>query len=252
MPSFKNLDSAAGLKELNSYLATRSYIEGYTLSGADFAVFQQVGHNVDTEAYPHVGRWYKHVRAQPEWVSASLGGAEVKSSGKAAASPKQKAATPQQKAATPKQKVASPKQKVASPKAAPAPAAADDDDFDLLGDDDDDGAAAAAIAAKKKAEEEASKKKDKPAPVAKSSVILDVKPEGLETDMGDLEKQIRGIDKDGLTWGGHQLVPVAYGIKKLRIIATIVDDLISVDDLQEEIEAIEGVQSTDIHAFNKV
>jgi len=29
MPSFKDLTSAAGLKELNDYLASRSYIEGY-------------------------------------------------------------------------------------------------------------------------------------------------------------------------------------------------------------------------------
>jgi len=57
---------------------------------------------------------------------------------------------------------------------------------------------------------------------------------------------------EGLVWAGSELVPVAYGVKKLRIISVIVDDLVSTDELREKIEELEGVQSTDIFAFNKV
>lgn len=53
-----------------------------------------------------------------------------------------------------------------------------------------------------------------------------------------------------------KLVPVGYGIKKLQIMLTIVDDLVSVDNLIEErlmSEPInEYVQSCDIVAFNKI
>lgn len=53
-----------------------------------------------------------------------------------------------------------------------------------------------------------------------------------------------------------KLVPVGYGIKKLQIMLTIVDDLVSVDSLIEEkltVEPInEYVQSCDIVAFNKI
>ncbi|KAK9225300.1 hypothetical protein WN943_010341 [Citrus x changshan-huyou] len=53
-----------------------------------------------------------------------------------------------------------------------------------------------------------------------------------------------------------KLVPVGYGIKKLQIMLTIVDDLVSVDNLIEEhlmAEPInEYVQSCDIVAFNKI
>jgi translation elongation factor EF-1beta len=53
-----------------------------------------------------------------------------------------------------------------------------------------------------------------------------------------------------------KLVPVGYGIKKLTIMLTIVDDLVSVDTLIEEhltVEPInEYVQSCDIVAFNKI
>lgn len=51
-------------------------------------------------------------------------------------------------------------------------------------------------------------------------------------------------------------MPVGYGIKKMTIMLTIVDDLVSVDDLIEDrltAEPInEYVQSCDIVAFNKI
>lgn len=53
-----------------------------------------------------------------------------------------------------------------------------------------------------------------------------------------------------------KLVPVGYGIKKLQIMLTIVDDLVSVDTLIEERLTVEPcdewIQSCDIAAFNKI
>ena len=71
-------------------------------------------------------------------------------------------------------------------------------------------------------------------------------------DLKVIEASVRAITKVGLYWAAAQLEPVAYGLKKLRIIAIVHDDIISVDDLQEEIEQLPGVRSTDVHAFNKV
>merc|ERR1711979_54332 len=130
----------------------------------------------------------------------------------------------------------------------------DDDDVDLFGDDDDDEAEkikAARVAeynAKKAAKEE---KKGKV--VAKSNVILDIKPWDDETDMGELEELIRTIDMDGLLWGTAKLVAIGYGIKKLQITTVIEDDKVSTDDLEDAIVAFEDyVQSVDIGAFNKI
>jgi translation elongation factor EF-1beta len=68
-----------------------------------------------------------------------------------------------------------------------------------------------------------------------------------ETDMKALEESVRSIEKDGLVWGQSKLVPVGFGIKKLQINLVIEDEKISLDDLQEEIQAFEDyVQSTDI------
>jgi len=142
----------------------------------------------------------------------------------------------------------------APPKAEPKKAAPadDDDDVDLFGSDEEEDAEAAKIKEQRLAEY-AAKKSKKPALVAKSNVILDVKPWDDETDMGEMEKVVRSIVMDGLLWGASKLVPVGYGIKKLQIATVIEDDKVSVDELQEKLEAFEDfVQSVDIAAFNKI
>lgn len=58
---------------------------------------------------------------------------------------------------------------------------------------------------------------------------------------------------DGLIWKTqYKLVPVAYTIKMLVIGATIEDDKISTDTIQEQIEEWEEVQSVDIQSFSKI
>jgi translation elongation factor EF-1beta len=76
---------------------------------------------------------------------------------------------------------------------------------------------------------------------------MDVKPWDDETDMVQLEKNVRGIEKEGLVWGGSKLVAVGFGIKKLQINLVIEDDKVSLDELQQQVEEDEDhVQSTDI------
>lgn len=143
----------------------------------------------------------------------------------------------------------------AAKKAAPAPAPADDDDddVDLFGSDDEDEDKAAAELREKRLAEYAAKKSKKPALIAKSNVILDIKPWDDETDMKLMELEVRKITMDGLLLGASKLVPLAYGIHKLQMSCVIEDDKVSVDELQEKIEQIEDyVQSVDIAAFNKI
>jgi elongation factor 1-delta len=129
----------------------------------------------------------------------------------------------------------------------------DDDDVDLFGSDDDEKDESAKQLKEKRLAEYAAKKAKKPGPIAKSSIIFDVKPWDDETDMAEVERLCREISMDGLLWGASKLVPLAYGIKKLQLMCTIEDEKVSVDELQEEMEGFEDhVQSVDIAAFNKV
>ncbi|XP_044578136.1 probable elongation factor 1-delta isoform X4 [Cotesia glomerata] len=138
--------------------------------------------------------------------------------------------------------------------AKPAPAAADDDDdLDLFGADSEGEDAEAAKIREERLAAYVAKKSKKPAVIAKSSIVLDVKPWDDETDMKEMEALVRKISCDGLLWGAAKLVPLAYKIHKLQISCVVEDDKVSVDWLTEEIEKHEDfVQSVDIAAFNKI
>jgi len=84
---------------------------------------------------------------------------------------------------------------------------------------------------------------------AKSNLTLDIKPYDSETDMAELERKVRAIELDGNKWLGSQLVDVAFGVKKLRIMSQLVDVLINPDTIREAVEDLEDVQSTDVVAF---
>uniref|UniRef100_A0A1A9VX73 Translation elongation factor EF1B beta/delta subunit guanine nucleotide exchange domain-containing protein n=1 Tax=Glossina austeni TaxID=7395 RepID=A0A1A9VX73_GLOAU len=221
--AFGNVNTPQGLKELNNFLIDKSYISGYQPSKADISVFDALD-NVPAGDYPHVQRWYRHI-ASFDVKEKSVWSGEL---------------LPQ---------VISAKPTVNS--SAPA-AEAGDDDVDLFGSDEEEDAEAAKIREERVAAY-AAKKSKKPALIAKSSVLLDVKPWDDETDMAEMERLVRTVEMDGLLWGASKLVPVGYGINKLQIMCVIEDDKVSIDLLTETIQNFEDfVQSVDIAAFNKI
>ncbi|KAK1294633.1 Elongation factor 1-beta [Acorus calamus] len=222
--TFSDLHTEAGLKSLEEFLGRKTYISGDQISKDDIKVFAAVPK--PGEGFPNVCRWYQTVvLALTSRFPGEAVGVKIYSH---AASPAP----------------------VPAPAAKSAPEGDDDDDLDLFGDEtEDDKKAAEEREAAKKA---SSKKKES----GKSSVLLDVKPWDDETDMKKLEETVRSIEMPGLLWGASKLVPVGYGIKKLQIMMTIVDDLVSVDTLIEERLTVEPcdefIQSCDIVAFNKI
>nr|GMD38967.1 elongation factor 1-delta 1-like isoform X1 [Ipomoea batatas] len=198
--TFYNLNSDAGVKKLDEYLLTRSYISGYQASKDDITVYSSLPKPPSSE-YVNASRWYKHIDALLRISGVSGEGCGVIIEG-----------------------------------SAPIPA----------------GVATPPAADTKETEEE-KKAAEEP---GKSSVLMDVKPWDDETDMKKLEEAVRSVTMEGLLWGASKLVPVGYGIKKLQIMLTIVDDLVSVDELIESTLTVEPVneyvQSCDIVAFNKI
>jgi len=148
-------------------------------------------------------------------------------------------------------------------KAAPAPAPSkkeekkvedDDEEVDLFGSDSDseDDAEKARVRDERLAAYHAKKAK-KPALIAKTSVVLDIKPWDDETDMDAMLKNVKTIVKEGLLWGASKLVPVGYGINKLRVMCVVEDEKVSIDELCEQIAEFEDfVQSVDIDSMSKI
>ncbi|KAG7479643.1 phenylalanine-tRNA ligase beta subunit [Solea senegalensis] len=218
---FGDVSTPAGLKALNDFLADKSYMEGFTASQADVSVFDAVPSvpSAPSGSLCHLVRWYKHIQSFQ----------------------RERAHLP------------SATSQFVLPADLSTDASSDDDDIDLFGSDDEAESAEAAKLKEQRLAEYAAKKSKKPALVAKSSILLDVKPWDDETDMVKLEECVRSVRMDGLLWGQAKLVPVGYGIKKLQIGCVVEDDKVGTDLLEEAITGFEDwVQSVDVAAFNKI
>jgi len=202
------------LKELNAFLEDNAFLDGFVPSKADADQFAAV--KECDKALPHLARWYRNMQSYTEAERAAWTACEKK----------------EEKPAEEKKE------------------GGDDDDFDLFEATEDD-EKVLEEERKRKADELAKKAKETGA--ARSQIVLDVKPWDDTTPMDKLEKAVRAIELDGLAWGQSKLVPVGFGIKKLQIVAVVIDDLVSTDDLEERITALEDyVQSMDVESFNKL
>ncbi|KAK6626519.1 hypothetical protein RUM43_003709 [Polyplax serrata] len=214
-----DLKTESGVTKLNQYLSDKSYISGYQPSQDDVTAFNSLS-KPPGQNTPNVLRWYNHIKSynndERKKFPAGTGFAN---------------ATPNNVNNQKKD---------------------DDDDVDLFASDEEEDEEAQKIRNERlKAYHE--KKSKKAAVIAKSSIILDVKPWDDETDMKGMETNVRSIVMDGLVWGASKLVPVGYGINKLQIMCVVEDEKVSVDLLVEEIQKFEDfVQSVDIAAFNKI
>merc|ERR1711953_201670 len=219
---FGDLKSAAGVKALNEYLAANSYIEGYVPSQADTAVFEALKGAPGSDC-PHALRWYNHIK------SFGAGMKQFAKSSKATS-------------------------EYTSGKGGSAPAAADDDDdVDLFGSDEEEDDEEKKRITEERLAAYAAKKAKKPALIAKTSVLFDVKPWDDETDMEAMKKACVSIEMDGLLWGASKLVPVGYGINKLQLMCVVEDDKVSIEELSEKMTEFEDyVQSVDVAAMNKI
>jgi len=230
-----SLDNAEGLAKLNEHLTFFSYINGYTPSSEDLEVFNSSSSAPEKSKYPNVARWYKHIQSFSNEKEAFSGHAE------------------QTEETAPEEEEVSVPEEEAPTKTQESKPEADENDIDLFGEDPEAEAEHERAIERKAQEQIAAKKASGKTVIAKSSVTLDVKPYDSETDMKLVEEKVRSIKKEGLDWKASKLVDLCYGIKKLVIIAVVVDDLISVDELQEEIQAFEDVvQSVDIARFDKL
>ncbi|KAI7870719.1 hypothetical protein BDF14DRAFT_1979204 [Spinellus fusiger] len=212
------LETKLAFQVLDGFFESFSYVKGNEASEADKEVFDALTEGPCPTAYPHVARWYNHIAIVKGYtIKAAVEGAVAAAASEATIAAEE-----------------------------------DEDDIDLFGSDEEVDEEAEKIKAQRLAEYQA-KKANKPKTIAKTTVTLDVKPWDDETSMEELTNNVKSIEMDGLIWGGHQLVAIGFGIKKLQINCVVEDDKVSLDDLSDKITEFEDyVQSVDVAAMQKI
>lgn len=204
LSKFGDLSTDAGMKKLDTYLSTRSYMSGPTPSQDDVEAFYSIMSTGSQFKYTNVQRYVSHmISFSVEEMNSFPGEPYMKKMGSSKKSEK-----------------------------------SNDDDFDLFGDDDNEDLEAAkkAMENKKKALQE---KKAKEKPASKSSLVLEIKPSSLDVDLDQVARMIRDLSINGVEFSeGEKKVPVAFGLFKLQMGATIIDDLVNTQDIVDSIETL--------------
>ncbi|KAK8387829.1 hypothetical protein O3P69_020034 [Scylla paramamosain] len=242
MEFFGDVRTACGLETLNQYLENRSYLQGHTPSRMDAQVFNALS-KAPQDTYSHVLRWYNHIKSLEVELRLSIGEdpTAVNMSDHLDMNGENLHDDHDDDDDSKDMKMGSENENC------------EDDDIDLFGSDSEEETFEAARVREQRLLEYAERKSKKCAPIAKSSVLLDVKPWDDETNLEAMEEHVRSLRIDGLQWGASKLAPLAYGINKLSILCTVEDEKVSIDDLVDKICEFEDyVQSVDIAAFNKI
>jgi translation elongation factor EF-1beta len=80
-------------------------------------------------------------------------------------------------------------------------------------------------------------KKERAAPA--SIITLEVVGSDVDTDMSEVERFVRSIERPGLKWEGSQVKEHVFGLKKIEIICQAQDDVAMDDDIIVAIQANE-------------
>jgi len=222
-----DIDTPKGQGKLNGHLGKQSYISGHTPSQDDVRVFTAV--KEAPNKFPHLKRWYNHVASFTQDEREHFGVEDY---------------------------VEPPKVEPPKTEAPKQEKTGGDDDFDFFSDTPVDDSALK----EKQAELQAQKEKDdkeknkgKKKIIERSNIVFNVKPAEADTNMEAIEEFVRGIQMEGLDWKASELVDLAFGVKTLKISCNIIDELVSVDDIEETMSANEElISSVEILTFTKL
>eukprot|EP01071_Lankesteria_metandrocarpae_P003374 Lankesteria_metandrocarpae@DN2922_c0_g1_i1.p1 len=197
-------NSPEGLTALESRFEEYPYVYNYNATQDDASLFVALTNAPKANQYPCLTRWYLHMCAFSDNEKRSW----PKGQGVVGA---------------------------AKPVEAKKVVDDDDDDFDPFAEETD---------ADKEAKKEMAMKakaalKPKKVVINRSTLVIDVKPNSSTTNLDVVEKLVREIKLDGVEWStASKRLPIAYGLMKLQIGCTIVDDLINTDVIIDEIEGV--------------
>lgn len=83
--------------------------------------------------------------------------------------------------------------------------------------------------------------------MAKVVVTIKIMPDSPDTDLASVEEASKSrIEEFGAGWGKSEIEPIAFGLKALRLIFIMDEELGSTEPLEESLQDIDGVQSAEV------
>ena len=81
--------------------------------------------------------------------------------------------------------------------------------------------------------------------------LIDIIPEDVETDFDAMMEEVKKVLPESCTLERHDIMPVAFGLKKARVRIRYPEEWGGTDKVEEYLQKIDGLQGIESIAFSK-
>ncbi len=83
-------------------------------------------------------------------------------------------------------------------------------------------------------------------------MTLKIMPDGIDVNMDDLLERVKGAIPEGTDVGANEVIPVAFGLKALRMNVVREESMGGTDDIEAAITALDGVTQVEVEMVSRM
>ncbi|MEE8182299.1 MAG: elongation factor 1-beta [Candidatus Thorarchaeota archaeon] len=88
--------------------------------------------------------------------------------------------------------------------------------------------------------------------MARVIITLKIMPDGIDVSMDDLLERVKGAIPEGTDIRANEVVPVAFGLKALRMNVAREESMGGTDDIEAAINALDGVAQVEVEMVSRI
>ncbi|MCK4280421.1 MAG: elongation factor 1-beta [Candidatus Thorarchaeota archaeon] len=88
--------------------------------------------------------------------------------------------------------------------------------------------------------------------MARVIITLKIMPDGIDMNMDDLLERVKGAIPEGTDVRANEVIPVAFGLKALRMNVAREEAMGGTDDIEAAISALDGVAQVEVEMVSRM
>ncbi len=88
--------------------------------------------------------------------------------------------------------------------------------------------------------------------MARVVITLKIMPDGIDVNMDNLLERVKGAIPEGTDVRANEVIPVAFGLKALRMNVVREESMGGTDDIEEAITALDGVAQVEVEMVSRM
>jgi len=88
--------------------------------------------------------------------------------------------------------------------------------------------------------------------MARVVITLKIMPDGIDANMDDLLERVKGAIPEGTDVRANEVIPVAFGLKALRMNVVREESMGGTDDIEEAVTALDGVAQVEVEMVSRM